>query len=277
MKREWETPTAGPYQAGAAKHFVHSLRQRGRIGFSLDELVQATSLSALAARRQLERLSPSVVHVTPRQAFFLIVDPEHHLLGAPPPAWWLDGYFGWLERPYYLCLQSAAAEHGSAAQAVQATQVMTDQPRRDIELGRIRITFFVKSALNGTLTQQAAHAFAPLAISTPEATVVELVQYAPRIGGIERVAETMEPLLTRLRPSALAALVRDVETPTLQRLGFLLDALGATHLADVVQRRLPRARKFVPLVIGTGQPLPQSARIDQRWCILDNASVRSSE
>src|SRR5262245_11163363 len=119
---------------GAAAAFVDTLLERGRVAFPLSELCDRTKLSTIAARRQLARLEPLVRRVAPRQQFFLVVTPEHRVLGAPPPGWWLDSYFRWLRRPYYLALQAAAAEYGSAAQAVQVTQVMSDLPRRTLEL-----------------------------------------------------------------------------------------------------------------------------------------------
>lgn len=262
------------YKSGAASRFVNALRQRGCVGFSVEQLIAATGLSDLAARRQLTRLSPLVVRVTPRQEFFLIVDPEHQPLGAPPPAWWLDGYFAWLGRPYYLALQSAAAEYGSSPQAIQVTQVITDKPRRDIVLGRIRIQFFVKGRVITTPTQAAADSFTPLAVSTAAATILDLVHYAPRIGGIERAAETLHPLLSRLKRSDLAsALAQEIETPTLQRLGFVMEALGCVRLADAVHSRLPAQLRPVPLNVGTeSSPAP----VDPRWSVAINASVAAA-
>jgi len=34
-------------------------------------------------------------------------------MGGPPVEWWLDAYFRWLGRPYYLALQTAAASDGA--------------------------------------------------------------------------------------------------------------------------------------------------------------------
>lgn len=259
------------HKRGAAAAFVIDLRKRGRIGFCLEELMAATGLSELAARRQLTRLFPEVVRVTPRQEFFLIVDPEHQTLGAPPPSWWLDAYFAWLGRPYYLALQSAAAEYGSTLQALQVTQVMTDRPRRDIVLGRVRVQFFVKNHAGSTPTQAAAHAFAPLAVSTPAATVVDLVQYAPRIGGIERSAETILPLLPGInRTELLKATSPLSETPTLQRLGFVLESLGFAQLANALHPQLPRSLRPVALNLG-GETV--HAPVDPRWSVHINAAI----
>jgi len=147
------------------------------------------SLSAIAAKNQLRRLSGKIIRVTPRQPFFLIISPEHRTMGAPPATWWLQDYFDWLGRPYYLALQSAAGKFGSNPQALQVTQVITDRPRRAIKAGRVHVRFFVKSNIRQIPMQQLPQAQAPLYISTPEGTVFDLVQYAARIGGIDRAAD----------------------------------------------------------------------------------------
>lgn len=249
------------------------MRQRGRIGFGVEELIAATGLSDVAACRQLTRLSSQVTRVTPRQEFFLIVDPENQPMGAPPPAWWLDAYFAWLGRPYYLALQSAAAEYGSTMQALQVTQVMTDKPRRDIVLGRVRIQFFVKSGVRTTPTQPAANAFAPLAVSTRAATVLDLVQYPPRISSIERAVETLQPLLRNVKRSDFVpVLAHGVATPTLQRLGFVLQASGYVRLADAVHARLPHVLGSVPLDIGTNVRTTRSVPTDPHWSVVLNVT-----
>src|SRR5262249_3482365 len=157
--------------------------------FPLTALVKATGLSTTAARHQLLRLKNRVTRVSPRQPFYLIVGPEHRAIGAPPVEWWLHDYFAWLEQPYYLALQSAAISLGSNPQALQVTQVMTKTARRVLEVGRIRVQFFVKCTVEQTPTQSVTNAFAPLKVSTPEATVFDLIRYSGRIGGISRVAE----------------------------------------------------------------------------------------
>lgn len=63
---------------------------------------------------------------------------------------------------------------------------MTKIPRRPLEIGRIRVQFFVKQTVEKTPTQPLANGFAPLQISTPEATAFDLIRYAARIGGIGR-------------------------------------------------------------------------------------------
>lgn len=221
------------YQSGAASSFIDKKLETGIVSFSLDELTGATGLSVIAAKNQLLRLKDKVVRVTPRQQYFLIVPPERRVYGAPPPAWWLDAYFRWLGKPYYLGLLSAAAVYGSSPQAIQETHVITDTPRRQITIGRIRIRFFMKSGIGGTITQQLPHAHAPLFISTPESTIYDLVRYAHRIGGLERVAETIAPMLPAIKTRKLIQVLKaEREIATAESLRLVLETVGAHKLAS---------------------------------------------
>ena len=98
VKKASITSPATPLR-GAAAQFVESKLAAGAVAFSLDELVENTGLSIIAARNQLLRLGNKVVRVSPRQQFFLIVRPDHQVMGGPPVEWWLDAYFRWLGRP----------------------------------------------------------------------------------------------------------------------------------------------------------------------------------
>jgi len=255
---------------GAARAFIERRLAMGRVSFSIADFIKETGLSVIAAKRQLFRLGNIAVRVSPRQPFFLIVGPEHRNMGAPPPNWWLQEYFDWLGRPYYLALQSAASSFGSNPQALQVTQVMTDRPRRPIKLGRIAVSFFVKRNIKQTPTQQLAGAATPLTISTPEATAFDLIRYSPNIGGIERAAETIAPLLPALRARELRR-VLDSENAqtTAQRLGYIFEAGRAKKLAQTVHEWLPHKLPVVPLAPLKGErgKIP----LMKRWQILNNA------
>ncbi len=220
---------------GAAEAFIEARLGLGRVAFALEELTEETELSVIAARFQLLRLRGKVVRVSPRQPFFLIVGPEHRNLGAPPATWWLQDYFNWRGRPYYLALLSAASAFGSNPQAPQVTQVMTDRPCRAIQLGRIQVRFFVKRRIERTPTLQLKQSVAPLCVSTPEATAFDLVRYATRIGGIERAEETIRPLLSVLRASELKqVLIAENRIAAAQRLGLIIQAAREKELAQVI-------------------------------------------
>ena len=255
---------------GAAEAFIDARMALGRVSFSLADLTKESGLSAIAAKYQLLRLRGKVIRVSRRQQFFLIVAPEHRSMGAPPAIGWLQDYFNSLGRPYYLALQSAASSFGSNPQALQVTQVMTDRPCREIKLGRIQVRFFVKRGIERTPTQQLAQAVAPLCISTPEATAFDLIRYATSIGGIERAAETIAPLLPVLRARELKRVLEAENEPAIaQRLGFVIEAGGAKKLAQVIHDWLPAKLVTVPLSPLKGER--KSIPVVERWQVLNNS------
>ncbi len=254
----------------AAQAFVESRTAAGRAAFSLSEFVSDTRLSITAARQRLLRLGHRVVRPTRKHQFFLIVSPEHRAVGAPPVAWWLDDYFKWLGRPYYMALQSAADIYGSAPQALQVTQVMTDEARKEIVLGRLRIQFFVKRSINRTPTQPLEKAYAPLTVSTPEATVFDLIRYGSRIGGLGRAVETLAPLLPRLRVQELKRVLDAAdEISTAQRLGYIFERKKNRELAAIVHDWLPSRMPLIPLVPGRAKD--KGAPVIEKWRLVNNA------
>ena len=152
---------------------------------------------------------------------------------------------------------------------------MTDRPCRPIKLGRIQIQFFVKRAIEHTQTQQLKQSPAPLTLSTPEATVFDLIRYAHAVGGIERVAETILPMLPALRPIELKRVLKTENIPAIaQRLGFILDSGGAKKTAQIVHDWLPAKLTQIPLspIKGDHQKIP----LVKRWQVLNNSNELKS-
>ena len=108
-------------------------------------------------------------------------------------------------------------------------------------------------------------------IGTPETTVFDLVRYSHNIGGIERVAETIAPLLPILKVKALhQVLDAEGEVATAQRLGFVLEAMGAATLAEMVHRWLPANPQKVQL--STYVVKDALALFNEKWSVFNNAS-----
>lgn len=253
----------------AAKKFIDKKIAEAEYGFSLEDLMAETGLSNIAARNQLLRLRPMVRRISPKLGFYLIVQLEHRSAGSPPVEWWLDDFFRWLGNPYYIALQSAAEWHGSSPQAIQVTQVMSDVPRKEICVGGRRIRFFVKKSIKDTLVAGIAGARCPVSVSVPEATVFDLVRYAPKIGGLDRAMETMRPLLSNLRRDVLqAVLVAEDEVSTSQRLGWVFEKLGFEKLAAVVFDWLPKSLPVVPLALGRGRE--GDGVVSGKWGVREN-------
>ncbi len=254
---------------GAAEKFVDEYLASGQYGFSVDEATRATGLGERSAKDQLRRLGKRVARVARWQSFFVIKGESDAAFGGPRYDRWLDDYFDWLGHPYYVGLHSAAAIHGSQPQALQTIQVVTDAPRRDVVLGRQRLRFFVKSRCHLAQVQDALGVFAPMKVSTPETTLFDLLRYAPRIGGIARVAETIRPLLHLVKSASLKRVLEtENELATMQRLGFLFEKMECGNLASVVEKQLPDHLAWVPL--GSGAKCEAGAPRNERWRVVEN-------
>jgi len=243
----------------------------GRFSFSTAEFEEKCGLSSLAAKGRLRRLRPRVSGVS--RGYLLVVPPEFRSQGAPPVEAWLDDYFRWLGHPYYVALQSAAGIHGSNPQAIQMVQVMTDRPRREVVVGRLRLRFFVKRQMERTPVQEVPATYAPLRVSTSAATALDLVKYAPRIGGIGRAAETLAPLLSKIRASELRRLLDlEGEVSTAQRLGYIIEKLGHEKLAGTIHAWLPVSLPWISLT-GTQQGRCSDAVRSPRWHVFGTTGL----
>lgn len=232
-----------------------------------------SGLTSLAVRRQLEHLADGVTRLPSRPSCFLIIPPEHRLRGAPPIANWLGDYCRLRQQPYYVGLLSAAAMHGSAQQAVQITQVMTTAPTRALTLGYIHIEFHVKQRLADTPLTQIKGLAAPLAVSSPEATALDLMSFEQSIGGVARAADVIAGLLPAMSSEGWRRALPFENSAVKQRMGYVLEVLGAQRYAKIIEASLPTKLRRVPLqsampLLGTGYPGP--------WQVEDNIRLKES-
>ena len=190
-----------------------------------------------------------------------------------PPDWFIDDLMRYLQLPYYIGLQTAAALHGAGHQQVQQFQVVTQKQERPIVLPGLSIRFFRKLNLAGTpLTNVKAHG-GMLPVSTPEATALDLVRYSRQIGGLDAVVTILAELAESINPEKLAdAAAGEPELAQVQRLGWLLDHLGQTALADALAKSIttpPRRAKLDPVGDWGG------FSSQNRWRVVENAEPQS--
>jgi hypothetical protein len=96
------------------------------------------------------------------------------------------------------------------------------------------------------------------------------VGYATSIGGIERAAETIAPLLPSLQARELKlVLAAEDEPASAQRLGFVVEAGGAGKLAQIIYDWLPDKLEVVPLSPLKGER--KSIPVIERWQVLNNS------
>jgi predicted transcriptional regulator of viral defense system len=256
----------------ALADFVDALQASGRYTFRREEARDELGGSEPAFRAAVRRLVEKRRLAVPRRGFFVVVPVEHRSAGVPPAPWFIDDLMAYLERPYYVGLLSAAALHGSAHQQPQEFQVVVGEPLRPSRVGRTRIRFVTKRNLAVTPVADIQTETGSMKVSTPEATALDLVMYCRLAGHLGNVATVLAEISEKLGGEELRrAAEAGAEMPSVQRLGHLLDLVGAEVLAEPLAALVVETKpRLVPL--RPDRPRGRS-RTDPRWRLVVNEKV----
>jgi predicted transcriptional regulator of viral defense system len=251
-------------------HWVEQLQSRGRYTFTRGEVESQTGRSFIAAQSALRRLKQQGRIVSPRRGFYAIVPPEYRVTGSPPASWFIDDLMNYLEQPYYVALLSAAAIHGAAHEQPMVFQIMSNKPTRPIRAGKV----VIHSTMNRQIEQMPVTAVqtetGSMHVATPETTAFDLVRYSAGAGHLSNAATVLAELAERINADALAEVAPLVRTPDVQRLGYLLDAVGEQRLAEPLAKWLStRHPRVVPLRPG----IMTNMAPDRRWHVLPNEKL----
>lgn len=255
-------------------HLVDAYQASGQYVLTREQALGALGISDDALKKAVQRLVAKRRLAVPRRGFFVIVPMEYREAGAPPPSWFIDDLMEFLDQPYYVGILSAAALHGAAHQQPQEFQVVTMKQLRSVATGRARIRFFRKLHLERTPTLDMKTETGGMQVSTPEATALDLLRYVEGAGHLSNVATVLSELAEKIDAERLAQVARsEGRLPTAQRLGHVLDQVGAretaSSLAAWIEERRPR---FVPL---RSDRSVKRARKDARWRVLVNEKVEA--
>lgn len=268
QRDESSTPPGGGIEA-----WVHGLQARGRYTFTRKQAAEVLGRADAGLTKALGRLTRKRRIVSPRRGFYVIVPAEFSIPGSPPADWFIDHLMGYVGHPYYVGLLSAAAYHGAAHQQPQQFHVVAAVPMRPVRVGRVSIVFVKKERIEGWPVQRVNTSTGTMAISTPEATALDLVRYVAVAGHLSNVATVLSELGEQIDPDKLVAVALEtgVEISVVQRLGYLLDLVEvgevAAPLAAWVRRRSPRL-----VSLRSGRPAT-GTEINARWRVRVNADV----
>lgn len=251
--------------------FVTALPVHGRYHFTTDEVIEATGASRAAVGAALRRLRRDGLVAMPFRSFHVVVPPEYRRVGCLPPAQLVPHLMAHLGLPYYVGLLSAAELLGAAHQRPQAFQVVVELNRPPLACGEVRVEFVGRGNVTEIPFLDLNTPRGTVRISSPEGTAFDLVGYAHRCGGLDNVATVLRELAERLRARELARAARLSPTPWAQRLGFLLDTVGADALTGPLAAHVARvAREYVPLDVGEKGPARSRSH---RWKLDINHEV----
>ena len=259
--------------APRARNVIADLAARGRYHFSSSELRSALGVSGAAARQALSRLAAKGEIASPARGFYVIVPPEYRRLGCLPADQFVPGLMEHRNVRYYVGLLSAAQYHGAAHHRPQEFQVVMERNRPPIVCGAVRVAFVARRALDAVPVEHVNNPRGTVVVSTVEATAVDLVGYMHRAGGLDRVAGVLSELGDEMDAKRLVEACESSSVLWAQRLGYLLEHVGAGEKAVLLKQEVRRrARSFTKLLPGASS---EDAPRSKAWRLLVNASVEA--
>lgn len=207
--------------------YIEKLQRRGAIAFSKEDALRNLGCSELAFMRSAQRLQKKGILLRPVSGFYVIIEVEYRDVGGPPPSHYLPKLMNYLGLPYYIGLLSAAGFHGATHQAVMETQVMTSKPLPTLEYGGTRIRFITNKFTEKLPKQSLRTPHGDVLISTPEATLFDLLRYDRKAAGLSHIATVILEMAENIdgkKLAPIAGIYNDV--PLTQRVGYMLDTFG---------------------------------------------------
>lgn len=256
--------------------FADKLRSKGKYSFTLTDLRNKYDLSDEALKKALQRLTHKKEAARVRQEFYVIVPPEYRSRGILPTSFFIDDLMKFLKRDYYVGLLTAASFYGAAHQQPQEFYVVTIKPTmRAINTNKLKVRFFYKKEWNGGDIKERKVETGFIKISSPELTALDLVTYADKIGGLNRVATILEELSEQMDKDVLIQTITSYRNvATVQRLGFVLETLEKNELAGALMQYLEGVKHF-PILLRPQKEKPATMVTGNRWKVVANAKIEA--
>jgi predicted transcriptional regulator of viral defense system len=252
--------------------YVDQLQSRGRYSFLKSEAQAALHVDDSALVKALWRLEQRNRIRTAKRGFYVIVPLEYASTGILPPEWFIADLMKYMEQPYYVGLLSAAALHGAAHQQPQEFHVVVPSAHRNIRIDPLQIRFFKKGGMESSPVQDSKTPTGFIKVSDPAVTAMDLVAYAGRVGGLDRVLTILQELSEKITQHMLVeAAKKENQLSHIQRLGWLLEKAGQKQLAEALAGWLmlkePKRTPLDPAGPRAGFPR------DEKWNVVLNADV----
>ena len=259
------------YENLHARDYIEGLASRGRYHFSTAQIRKALVVSSPAALNALNRLARQGLIASPAKSFYVITPPEYKSLGCLPAEQFIPALMKQRELSYYAGLLSAAQYYGAAHHRPQSFQVFTAKNRRPIECGKVRAVFIARKNIELVPVRSFNTPRGTLAVSSPEATAIDLAGYPKHAGGLDQVATVLAELAESIDPELLPEAAKTAPLPWAQRLGYLLSLVGASEITGPLRAYVrEHVNVYTKLLAGNKQT---SGRRDQDWKLHINAEV----
>ena len=254
------------------RDMIEELTAKGRYTFTAEEAREALGVSPAAARQSMYRAVKRGWAAMPMRGFYVTLPPAYRVIGCLPADQFIPQLMALRGERYYAGLLTAAQYHGAAHQKPMEFQVFLQHSQRPILCGRVRIRFIARKHLEHVPVQmRTTRRNQQLVMSTPEATALDLIGYEHRAAGISHVATVLAELAEVIDPAKLARVAEAEPITWVQRLGYILEFLGAFEAASGI-RELVQARARDYTVLAPRSPLrPTHRRPD--WKLIINSEL----
>lgn len=262
------------------RQYVKYLASHGQRAFTSDNALEVLKISRSALNSQAHRLKKSGDLASPAKGFYVIVPPEYQTWGCLPAEDFIPLLMKHWQIPYYACLLTAAKYHGASHQAVQRFYVMLNQQKRPVLCGKIMVEFIQNKYLDQTPTQLLTVRTGYLSISTPEATIMDMLCFTKQSGGLNHIATVLTELIEVINPDKLLMLAKiSQSTAWIQRLGYLLQIIEPLETENLNQcinliRNYLNTKKIRSVLLDpniTRKNFP----VDSTWKVIINTTVES--
>jgi predicted transcriptional regulator of viral defense system len=263
------------------KNWVEKQLSLGKYGFAQSDLLKIfPNLTRTALKYSLIRLSKKKKIISLHKGYYLIIPPQYESKAILPPSIFLDSFMKHLNRSYYLSLLNAAAYHGASHQQPQEFFVVTGFPvlRPTVKNG-LKINYISKKEIPEKLIEIKKTESGYLRISNPVLTIVDLIHFQKRVGGMNRVAVVLDELLEAVNPEDFSDyLIEHTPVSTLQRLGYLLDIVFKNKiLADSLNIKLLQSNVKMFRIPLKNSISCKGFKTDERWKVIINAKIELDE
>lgn len=264
-----------------AEAWVNHLQAIGKSAFALHHFRENfPEQSDTANKFALKRLVDKEQIISIHKGYYLIIPPQYRSKGVLPPSMFLDAFMKELKRPYYLALLNAASYHGASHQQPQEFFVVTGFPvLRPLQKKGLKINYISKKEIPLTLLDTRKTETGYLQISNPALTATDLIQYAKRVGGINRVATILAELMESIRSKDFDEnLLQHVPITALQRLGYMLEkVLDNQSLANALYMALQNSNASLFRIPLKASASSKGFESDERWKVIVNTTIELEE
>lgn len=257
------------------KSYVVSLASKGKSCFTEQDALKETGLSRIALRSALRRLKKKQEIASPLRGFFVIIPPEYQSLQSLPPDQFINDLMQHLKIPYYVGLLSAAQYYGAAHQKPQAFQVISSKARRNIQVGRVKITFTTKAEAELSATRQFNTPRGFICVASPETIALDLVTFPQKSGGVSAAFEILSDLSEHLNLENCRQAIPSLKKATfLQRLGYFFELLGMEKYAQICEEQL-KIYPYIKQALLDPQENVSDGVLNKRWNLIINVELET--